>query len=304
MLKDIGASATNRQWSSLYQMAAIAAMMVSVFIPIQGTIFTLWPPPDNVMDWFALFQRNKFVGLLDMDLLLTADYILLLLIFLALWAALRKTNRSLATLALAFQLAGTAAYFASTAAFEMLSLSNQYTAAKSDMERIIYWAAAQAAYANWQGTAFNVSYFLGFVALVAISVVMLKSTTFSKATAYLGLVAGMLMVVPPTVGRVGMVLSFLSLIPTIPRLILVYRRLLQLSKTENENEVKEESRTLSAIGTNECLRYIGYIRNIICRKRYRLIKLYQFSIKAAEALICIYRFIGNRIVVSFTCFTF
>ncbi|MGN6638755.1 MAG: hypothetical protein ACTHJ8_07575, partial [Mucilaginibacter sp.] len=131
-----------------------------------------------------MFQRNKLVGLLDMDLLLTADYILLLLIFLALWAALRKTNRSLASLALAFQLVGTAAYFASTAAFEMLSLSNQYTAAKSDMERIIYWAAAQAAYANWQGTAFNVSYFLGFVALVTISVVMLKSTTFSKATAY------------------------------------------------------------------------------------------------------------------------
>ncbi|MGN6638756.1 MAG: hypothetical protein ACTHJ8_07580 [Mucilaginibacter sp.] len=45
MLKDISASVTNRQWSSLYQMAAIAAMMVSVFIPIQGTIFALWPPP-------------------------------------------------------------------------------------------------------------------------------------------------------------------------------------------------------------------------------------------------------------------
>jgi hypothetical protein len=181
-----------------------------------------------VTGWFSLFQANPFVGLLDMDLLLIVDYLLMGLLFLALWAALRRASPSLMAIALTLELIGVATYMASTVAFEMLSLSNQYAAATTDAARAMAEAAGQAMLATWQGTAFNVSYILGGVALLVVSLVMLQSTIFSRTTAYVGLVMGVMMAVPPTVGSVGIWLSLLSLIPTVVWLILLVRGFYQL----------------------------------------------------------------------------
>ena len=89
-------------------------------------VFILWPPPSSVIGWFTLFQENALVGLLNMDLLLIVDYLLLIGVFSALWASLRRANESLMAIALILQLVATATYLASTVAFEMLTLSNQY----------------------------------------------------------------------------------------------------------------------------------------------------------------------------------
>jgi uncharacterized membrane protein YGL010W len=224
-------SITNPRWGSLYKFSALAAISVVILIPLQGIIFAVWPPPETVYGWFTLFQKNEFIGLLDMDLLLILDYILLLFVFVAFWAALSDVNPSLTTIALTFQFIGVAAYLASASAFEMLGLSRLYIAATNEKEKDILLAAGQAAYSNWQGTAFNVSCLAGCIALILISVVMLRSRIFSKKTAYLGLIAGILMSVPPTAGNIGIVLSFLSLVPTIPWLIMISLRFLQLSRT-------------------------------------------------------------------------
>jgi len=86
-------------------------------------------------------------------------------------------------IALILGLVATAVYFASNTAFEMLSLSNQYAAATTDAQRSIVMAAGQAMLAIYQGTAFDVSYVLSAVALLIISVIMLRSNVFSKVTA-------------------------------------------------------------------------------------------------------------------------
>jgi hypothetical protein len=70
-----------------------------------------------------------------------------------------------------------------------------------------------------------VAYFLGGVAALFIVVVMLKSTLFSKATAYVGLVMSALTLVPASAGTVGVVVSLVSLVPTVVWLILVARHL-------------------------------------------------------------------------------
>lgn len=228
-MKNRYSSKNEQPWAGLYKVAAIAAIIMVILIPVQGAIFAMWKPPGTVQDWFILFQTNKLMGLLDMDLLLCVDYLLLLVIFLALWAALKKVNLSFATIAFTLQLTAIAIYFASTAAFEMLRLSNLWANTTSYTEKIMYLAAGQAMYATWQGTAFNFSYLLGCIALFTISVVMLYSTAFSKTTAYLGLAAGVLMVVPPTAGLLGMTFSFISLVPTIPWLILLAKKFFKLS---------------------------------------------------------------------------
>jgi hypothetical protein len=128
-------------WQTLHRVGGISALAVLVLIPIQMVVFFLWPPPSSVIDWFALFQYNVLVGLLDMDLLLIVDYLLLIGVFSALWASLRRANESLMAIALILQLVATATFFSSTVAFEMLSLSSQYSIATTEVERSMFLAA-------------------------------------------------------------------------------------------------------------------------------------------------------------------
>ncbi|MDD5288875.1 MAG: DUF4386 family protein, partial [Dehalococcoidales bacterium] len=165
-----------------------------------------------------------------LDLLLIVDYALMGLTFLALWAALRRASQSVMAIALTTELVGVATYFASTAAFEMLSLSNLYAVATTDADRSIFLAAGQTMLSIWQGTAFNVSYILGAIALLIVSVVMLRSHVFNKTTAYVGILASIMMFVPPTAGTIGVLFSLISLAPTVIWLILIARRLFQLGR--------------------------------------------------------------------------
>ena len=216
-------------WRALYRIGAGAAWTVLALMPLQMIVFLLWPPPTTVDGWFTLFHQNPIVGLIDMDLLLAVDYVLLGLVFLALWAALRLLSPSLTTIAVAFELLGIATYFASATAFEMLTLSNQYAAAETNTERGILLAAGRSMLVTWQGTAFSASYLLAALALFAMSAAMLRSGIFSATTAYVGIIAGALNLVPPTVGTVGVMLSLVSLVPTVFWLILVARQLARLA---------------------------------------------------------------------------
>jgi hypothetical protein len=126
-------------WQTLHRVGGMAALAVLVLIPIQMVVFFVWPPPNSVIGWFALFQDNALVGLLYMDLLLIVDYLLLIGVFSALWASLRRANESLMAIALILQLVATATYLASTVAFEMLTLNNQYATATTDVERSIFF---------------------------------------------------------------------------------------------------------------------------------------------------------------------
>ena len=227
-LSESRADATESTWKTLYRVGGAAALVMAVFIPIQTIVFILWPPPSTVVGWFTLFQSSSLLGLLDMDLLLIVDQVLLALVLLALYAALRGASPSSMTIALALGLVGTATYFASGSAFEMLTLSNQYAAATSDAERSTLLAAGQVMLANWQGTAFDVAYVLQGVALLIIAAVMLRNMLFGRVTAYVAVLLGVLALVPPTVGTIGLVFSLGSLVPLEIWDILIARRLFQL----------------------------------------------------------------------------
>jgi hypothetical protein len=218
------------EWTSLFRIGGLAALAVLALVPIQMIVFVVWPPPTSVVDWFALFQKSGLVGLLDMDLLMIVDYSLLALFFLALYVALRRVSHSFMAIALMAELLAVASYFASTTAFEMLSLSGQYAAAATEAQRSASLAAGHAMYAVWQGTAFDVSYVLSAAAALIASVVMLRSGVFGKVTAWAGIAMGAAGLVPPTVGEVGLIMSLLTLVPMWVWLLLAGRRLLQLAR--------------------------------------------------------------------------
>jgi hypothetical protein len=221
---------SDSEWKILYKIAGIAAIITAVFIPVQIIVFITNPPPSLVIDWFALFNTNRLVGLLDMDLLLVFDTVLSIPIILALYFALRNTNKSIMTLALAFAFIAFAAYFASNTTFDMASLSRQYGAAATEAQKSTYLAAGQAIMTNYTGTAFQINYFLGAVTLIMMSSVMLRSNIFSKPTGYLGIIANVI-ALGLYVPKVGVYISVFSVLFLWVWYILIARKFLQLGKT-------------------------------------------------------------------------
>lgn len=217
-------------WRSLYLMGSAGAVLAVLCIALAVVVFIAWPIPTTVEAWFARYHQNGFIGLLDLDLLLVTSYVAMIPLYLALYVALRRVSPSLMALALACDLLGAALMVTVNPAFAMLSLSDQYAAATTEVQRVQLRAAGQALLTNWQGTAFDVAYFLGAVAALLIAAVMLRSTIFSRTTAYAGLAMGALALVPATAGTVGIVVSLVSLVPTVFWLILVGLRLFEVGR--------------------------------------------------------------------------
>jgi hypothetical protein len=231
------AETADSAWRSLYRVGGTAALTIVAIALVQMIAFILWPPPGfeadvgTVTGYFTLLQDDMLLGLLHLDLLLLVDYVLLVLMFLALYIVLRQVSQSFMAIAMALVFVGIATYFPSNIAFSMLSLSDQYAATTTDTQRTMLLASGQALLTSLQSSTFYVSYILMSAAGLIISSVMLRSNNnifFSKLTAYVGILASVLglgLFVP----TIGLLLSLISLIPTLMWYILLARRLFRLS---------------------------------------------------------------------------
>jgi hypothetical protein len=234
-----GAETADSRWNWLYRIGGAAAMLSVVIVPIQIVVFMAWPPPSTIADWFALFQNNGFVGLLAFEFLFVVDAALGIPTILALYIALRRTSESFMAIALAVGLVASVALITARPAFEMLYLSSQYAAATTEAQRSILLAAGEAMRATFYGTAFNTSNVLGNINLLIVPLVMLRSNLFGKATAYMGILAGILglaMYVP----TVGLFLGILSALFLAIWRILIAVKFFQLGRGKPAGAVRKE----------------------------------------------------------------
>jgi len=216
------------KWKPLFWITGLALYTIIFLVFIQIIVYVVNPPPKDVIGFFNLFQKNIILGLLSLDVIMFIDWILQIPLFLTLYILLKRKNESYMLLATALGLVGIAIYFSSGIAFEMLSLSGQYAIAATEVQKTSLLSAGQMLLATYQGTAFNVSYILVALALLIDSFVMLKSEFFTRITAYIGIAMGILMLIPPTVGTIGLIFSFLSLIPMMVWFVIVGKRLSKL----------------------------------------------------------------------------
>jgi len=226
------AESTDSNWNGLYKVGGVAALIMVAITLAQSVSFIVAPPPleGNAGDWFALFQKSAFLGLLGFEVLLVIYVLLSVLVSVALFAALRPASQSLAVLFLVLSVIGAMAFIVARPAFEMLSLSNQYSAATTDVQRSAILAAGEAMIAIFQGTAFQVSYILGSITGLLIAAAMLRSSVFSRTTAYLRIGSSVFdfgLFIP----GIGVFISLLSVMFLLVFNILVARRLLQLGSS-------------------------------------------------------------------------
>jgi len=207
MMKQVShAKETGPAWKGLYIAGSAAALIAVVFFRRNigtelvafrgfGLIDAPATHPISAIEWFSLLQDNRLLGLTLLNLFDLVNYALVGLIFLALYGALRRTNKSAMIVATTFGLMGIAVYFASNQAFAMLNLSKHYAAAATDAQRAIFLAAGEALLAInnpgiiYQGGGIYISLLLVLLSGLIISIVMLRSPVFGKWAAYAGILA-------------------------------------------------------------------------------------------------------------------
>lgn len=218
------------QWRGVLRVGGWAALASVALTFVQVWIYVQWPPPETVEGFYALLGERPFLGLLSLDLLYIVNNTIVLLVYLGLFAVLRRVYPSTVTIGLLLGAVGMAAYMASNTSLEMLSLANAYDTADATGQ-IALIGAGEAMLALFEGTAFDVYYVLSAVALFLFAGSMLRSRLFSRATGFWGLAAAVLMVVPSSAGTVGMVFALGSLIPWVVFSVLTGRQLLHLGST-------------------------------------------------------------------------
>jgi len=174
------------------RVGGVAALVVALLTVMEVIFFIIYPPPITVNGWFELFQSSPIIGLLDFWGLELFMYAMFILVFLALYMALKRVNQWSMAVALSLALLGVAIFYATNNPFSMLTLSNKYAIATTEMERVTLVAAGEAVLASTNQRAvggFNIGLFLVSIAGLIVSVVMLRSTAFSRATAYIGILA-------------------------------------------------------------------------------------------------------------------
>lgn len=175
-----------------YRVGGVAALVVALLTVMEVVFFIIFPPPSTVNGWFELFQSSPIIGLLDFWGLELFMYAMFILVFLALYIALKRVNQWGMAVALTLALLGVAIFYATNNPFSMLTLSNKYAAATTEVERATLVAAGEAVLASTNQRAvggFNIGLFLVSVAGLIVSVVMLRATAFSRATACIGILA-------------------------------------------------------------------------------------------------------------------
>jgi hypothetical protein len=222
---------TDPRWNALHRVAAAAALLSALFIPVQIAVFVAWPPPlgGTAADWFALLREHRLAGLIDLDLLLVADNVLLMPILLALYVALRRAYPSVMLLAVAMGFASVGMYIATNPAVQLAVLSNQYAAATTDAERETATSAGAAMLAMWQGTAFHAGYLLGSTAGILLGAAMLRGGVFSRLTGWLA-IAGNAMGLGLYIPTVGVFIAVFSVLFLEAWYVLIAARLYRLGR--------------------------------------------------------------------------
>lgn len=201
------------RWRDLYRIAGIAAVISEIIILLGFVTYFIWPyspGTETTEDILLLLQRDKLGGLISLDLFLFLGNLFSIMLFLAFYVSLKQVNESYALIAVALGLIGLVLLIPARPISELFTLSRLYSTATTEAARSRFLAAGDALLALFSGTNWFMNTLLGALSLLISSILMLRSTVYSKATAYVGIftnaaVCGFFL------PRIGIFLLFLSL---------------------------------------------------------------------------------------------
>jgi hypothetical protein len=225
---------TNFNWKNLYIIGGIAVFVNLILMLISVVGYIIWPYAAGstpTQEIYALVQTNIWAAFIALDLGVSITNLVSILIYLALYVALRRANEAYALIALILGLVAVAAMIAARPVFEIFTLSGFYASAATEMDRSLYLAAGETLLVQFHGTAWHISIFFGALAPLINALLMRRSQFFSRRLAYIGIVTfalGTFFWVP----GVGLMFLFLSMLGSVPWSILLGRDFFRLAKKE------------------------------------------------------------------------
>src|SRR5512141_1358644 len=129
-------------WNKLCKAAGVAALLqLALSLVTMVVAFGVGGEPSTAEEYFDLLQNHRLVGLIRMDFASVLTMGLYPLTLFGLYAALKRTYPAFMTFALALAFSGGVLWLASHSAFSMISLSDQYAAATTELQRAQFLAA-------------------------------------------------------------------------------------------------------------------------------------------------------------------
>ena len=224
-------------WSGLCWAGGVAALILTVYsLATMVQLVTVGGQPATAAEAFSLLQSNKLLGLVRLDLPTVLAMPLYYLVFLGLFAALRRAEPVYAIVSTGLAFVGVTLLLATPGPLSMIPLSEKYAAAATESTRGQFQAAGEAILAAdiWHGTGAMLGGFLLQCGAVMVSVAMLRSKVFGRGIACVGIVTHGLDLAHIIVGRFAPVAGVVLMAIAGPVYLiwfpLVGRRLLQLGR--------------------------------------------------------------------------
>jgi hypothetical protein len=180
-------------WAGLYLAGSVSAVLFVVLNVAAIVILATIPPAPSsggaaTLQWIASHKTAYTLELI----LFVAPSALAMVVFLALYVTLRHLNKSLTAIAALIAIASEVTALAVNSSPQSLNaalilLSDQYTAATGDAQRLAFASAAESLIATTN--AVNPAGIMLEVGILIMSVVMMRGV-FPKSVAYLGVVTG------------------------------------------------------------------------------------------------------------------
>ena len=136
-------------------------------------------------------------------------------LYISLFIIIRNKINNLTIFAVILSLVSVTIYFSSNRSIEMYTISGKYFEAATEMQKISLIAAGELLLSVYKGSSYFIYYVMSGVSLILLFTSFKRIDFFSKKTVIAGIISGFLMLVPATVGIIGMAMSLLSLIPWI-----------------------------------------------------------------------------------------
>lgn len=216
--------------------AAVAVVLVEATVILAtGKLASSY----DASEWFALFQKGRLVGLVDCAVLDVAVAVLLVPMFLGIYAAMKQQRPTAATLGLALALLGIAVYIPTNRAIFLLDASDLYASATTEAAKSMYIAQGQALMGLGRfGMFWSTGFLIMAVSMLVLSLAMLRDVAFGKAGALTGILAGSLILgngisiafVPVDVGWTSTILAGSGGLVSFAWWILVGLKLLALGR--------------------------------------------------------------------------
>lgn len=174
-----------------YKLGAWGCILLMIYSLATILIVTLiGGPPESVEECFKMLKESRLNGLLRLDILTMFLMPLYYVLFFALYTALKEVNHTVALISTLFIFVGVTLFLSAPSVFSFLSLSDAYWLAETSSEKDQLRAAAGGLLATdiWHGTGPRIGGLLTQLGATLISILMLRSASFTKLTAYTGII--------------------------------------------------------------------------------------------------------------------